>query len=310
MEDILLYTSLSLIFIIFTFKFLFQSKRRRYPNLPPSPPSLPIIGHLHILKPPVHRTFHRLSQTHGPVFSLWFGSRRVVIVSSSSAVEECFTKKDIVLANRPRLIIGKHIAYNWSTVAASSYGDHWRNLRRIGAIEIFSSQRLNMFSTIRKDEVKNLVRKLAQNSSSGNFAKVEMKSMFHELTFNIIMTMVAGKRYYGDDVNVSDKEVAKQFREMMMEAISYGGAANPADFLPILNWTGAGGYETKLRELGKRFDVFLQGLIDEHRGIKRNTMIDHLLSLQDSQPEYYTDQIIKGFIMVISTKLYLTLFER
>ncbi|KAK9949055.1 hypothetical protein M0R45_004601 [Rubus argutus] len=299
MEDVLFYTSLSLIFILFTFKFLFQYKRRRYTNLPPTPYSLPIIGHLHLLKPPVHRTFHRLSKTHGPIFSLWFGFRRVVIVSSSAAVEECFTKNDIVLANRPRLLLGKHIGYNWSTVGASPYGDHWRNLRRIGAIEIFSSQRLNMFSTIRKDEVKHLVRKLSVSSSSGNFSKVEMKSMFHELTFNIIMTMVAGKRYYGNDVNVSDKEVAKQFREMMMEAISYGGAANPADFLPILNWTGAGGYETKVRELGKRIDAFLQGLIDEHRGIKRNTMIDHLLSLQDSQPEYYTDQIIKGFIMVL-----------
>ncbi|KAK9949053.1 hypothetical protein M0R45_004599 [Rubus argutus] len=297
MEDILLYTSLSLIFILFTFKFLFQSKRRRYPNLPPSPPSLPIIGHLHILKPPVHRTFHRLSQTHGPVFTLWFGSRRVVIVSSSSAVEECFTKNDIILANRPRGLLGKYIGYNWSTMVSAPYGDHWRNLRRIGAIEIFSSQRLNMFSTIRKDEVKNLVRKLAQNSSSGNFAKVEMKSMLNELTFNIIMTMVAGKRYYGDDSE--DKEEAQQFREIMTEVFAQGSASNPADFIPVLNWVGSNGYENKIRELGKRADEFLQGLIDEHKGIKRNTMIDHLLSLQESQPEYYNDQIIKGLIMVL-----------
>ncbi|KAL6224886.1 hypothetical protein ACLB2K_003741 [Fragaria x ananassa] len=299
MEDIWFYTSLSLVFLLFTFKSLSQPQQRRYKNLPPTPSSLPILGHLHLLKPPVHRTFHRLSQTYGPIFSLWFGSRRVVIVSSPSAVEECFTKNDIVLANRPRLLLGKYIGYNWSTVVTSPYGDHWRNLRRIGAIEIFSSQRLNMFSDIRKVEVKHLVRKLARNSSSGDFSKVEMKSMFNELTFNIIMTMVAGKRYYGDGVDVSDKEEAKQFREIMREAFSYGGAANPADFLPILNWTGAGGYEKKVRELGKKADAFLQGLIDEHRGTKRNTMIDHLLSLQESQPEYYTDQIIKGLIVVL-----------
>ncbi|KAF3949474.1 hypothetical protein CMV_024660, partial [Castanea mollissima] len=44
--------------------------------------------------------------------------------------------------------------------------------------------------------------------------------------------------------------------------------------------------------------AFLQGLIDEKRSMeeKGNTMIDHLLSLQKSQPEYYTDQIIKGLI--------------
>lgn len=36
---------------------------------------------------------------------------------------------------------------------------------------------------------------------------------------------------------------------------------------------------------------------DEHKGVKRNTMIDHLFSLQESQPEYYTDEIIKGLII-------------
>ncbi|KAM1150802.1 hypothetical protein FF1_031342 [Malus domestica] len=299
MEDILFYTSLSLIFILFTFKFFLQTNRNNHQNLPPSPPSLPIIGHLHLLKPPVHRIFRRLSQKYGPVFSLWFGSRRVVIVSSSSVVQECFTTNDIVLANRPRLIMGKHLAYNYTNIAASSYGDHWRNLRRIGAVEIFSSARLNTFSDIRKDEVRRLLVKLSQNARNG-FAKVELKSMLNELTFNIIMRMVAGKRYYGDDLSV-DKEEARQFREIMRDAFAYGGAANPADFLPVLNWFGVNGYEKKVKALAKRADVFLQGLIDERRSKGRNgsSMIDHLLSLQESQPEYYTDQIIKGLIMVM-----------
>ncbi|XP_008238686.1 PREDICTED: cytochrome P450 81E8-like [Prunus mume] len=299
MEDILFCTSLTLIFILLTFKFLVQPNRRRCENLPPSPPSLPILGHLHLLRPPVHRTFHRLSQKYGPVFSLWFGSRRVVIVSSPSAVEKCFTKNDIVLANRPRLLMGKHVLYNNTTMAGSPYGDHWRNLRRIGVTEIFSTARLQTFSGIRKDEVKHLLLKLSQNARDG-FAKVELKSMFNELTFNIIMTMVAGKRYYGDDVSV-DKEEAKQFRQIMSDAFLYGSAANPADFLPILNWVGRGGYEKKVKTLGKRTDAFLQGLIDEHRRKGKNgtTMIDHLLSLQESQPEYYNDQIIKGLILVL-----------
>ncbi|XP_071933502.1 cytochrome P450 81Q32-like [Coffea arabica] len=48
-------------------------------------------------------------------------------------------------------------------------------------------------------------------------------------------------------------------------------------------------------------DAFLEGLIDEHRGHNKdsNTMIDHMLSLQQSQPEYYTNEIIKGIIMAL-----------
>ena len=74
---------------------------------------------------------------------------------------------------------------------------------------------------------------------------------------------------------------------------------------------GLGGYEKKMAKNSRELDVILQGLIDEHRSNSKkglmgnNTMIDHLLSLQKSEPEYYTDQIIKGVTMVSETLLYL-----
>ncbi|XVF61272.1 hypothetical protein PTKIN_Ptkin08bG0117000 [Pterospermum kingtungense] len=292
-ETTIFYSSLSLLVLFLSFK-LFQSKLRQK-NLPPSPPSLPIVGHLHLLKPPLHRPFHKLSQKLGPIFSLQLGSRLAVVVSSPSEVEECFTKNDIVLANRPNLLLSKHLGYNHTTVISAPYGDHWRNLRRISTIEIFSSNRLNMFHAIRKDEVRRLLLKLSRNSYEG-FVKVELKSMFADLTFNNLMRMMAGKRYYGEDV--TDDSEAKEFRELVAEVIENGGAGNPGDYLPILNWVG--NYEKKLLVLAKRMDRFLQGLIDERRNEKGgNTMIDHLLSLQESEPEYYNDQIIKGLIFVM-----------
>lgn len=288
--------SLSLALLILSFKFLFQSKLR-HRNLPPSPLSLPIVGHLHLLKPPLHRPFHNLSQKLGPVFSLQLGSRLAVVVSSPSVAEECFTKNDIVLANRPNLLLSKHMGYNQTTVLSAPYGDHWRNLRRISTIEIFSSNRLNMFQGIRKDEVRRLLLKLSRNSHDHQgFVKVELKSMFADLTFNNLMRMIAGKRYYGDEDVIDDSE-AKEFRELVAEIIENGGAGNPGDYLPILNWVGD--YEKKLMVLAKRMDGFLQGLIDERRNANGgNTMIDHLLSLKESEPEYYNDQMIKGLISV------------
>ncbi|GLT69336.1 hypothetical protein SLA2020_414940 [Shorea laevis] len=269
MEDMmLLYSSLSLLVVAIVFWLIYlQTRTPSTPkHLPPSPPSWPILGHLHLAKKPLHRTFHRLSQKYGQIFSLRFGSRLVVIVSSPSAVEECFTKNDIVLANRPDLLVGKHLGYNNTTMVQSPYGDHWRNLRRISSLEIFSTNRLNMFLGIRRDEIKRLLIKLGRNSCK-DFAKVELKSMFSELTFNIIMRMVAGKRYYGYGEDVKDEEEARQFREIMKEAFANAGASNPEEFVPVLRWIDLGRLEKRIMRLAKKTDSFLQGLVDEKKGL-------------------------------------------
>ena len=210
------------------------------------------------------------------------------LVDNLLAVEECFTKNDIVLANRPSFISGKHLGYNNTSLVQSPYGHHWRNLRRISALEIFSNTRLNKFLGIRSDEVKHLVLNLSRNLLHG-FAKVELQSMLLEMTFSDIMRMVAGKRYYGYRKDVKDEEEARQFRQIMKEAFSYGGASNLAEFVPILRWMDYKGLEKRLKNLSKRIDAFLQGLIDEqrHKEEEGNTMIDHMLSDGIDEPNLF-----------------------
>nr|GLL19406.1 cytochrome P450 81E8-like [Ipomoea trifida] len=286
------------IFVCVILVFLLALKRlsrKTYHNLPPTPfPKLPILGHLHLIKLPLQRSLHQISLKYGPIFTLQLGVRRVVVVSSPSAVEECFTKNDVLLADRPRSMSGKYLSYNYTTLISSPYGDHWRNLRRICALEIFSTARLNSFKSVRQDEVKILLQKLVQTSRHG-FATVELKSKFSELSFNIILRMTSGKRYFG--VDEDDKE-AMEFRELIKEAFMGGGEV--LDFLPFLRWISYRNVEKNMKKLSERLDSSLQGLVDEHKHDKsRNSMIDHLLSLQESQPEYYTDEIIKGLMMVM-----------
>ncbi|KAK6287805.1 hypothetical protein POUND7_013984 [Theobroma cacao] len=298
MEQTLLCSLASVLFLLVAIRFLLQA--RKHKNLPPSPFALPILGHLHLLKEPLHRTLFTLSQKHGPIFSLRFGSRLAVVITSPSAVEECFNKNDITLANRPRLIMGKYVGYNYTILALASYGDHWRNLRRLATLEILSSNNLSMSSSIRRDEINSLIRRLYRVSVNG-FAKVELKTLFAELTFNIIMRIVAGKRYYGDEVRGSEE--ARGFRAMIEELFELAVSSYPGDFLPLLSWVDYNGYIKKVKLVAKNADAFTQGLIDEHRRNKgnlelKNTMISHLLTLQKSQPEYYTDEIIKGLVLV------------
>ncbi|KAG7571863.1 Cytochrome P450 superfamily [Arabidopsis suecica] len=230
-----------------------------------------------------------------PIFSIRLGNRLTVVVSSYSIAEECFTKNDIVLANRPKFILGKHIEYNFTTMTSAPYGDHWRNLRRIGTLEIFSSHKLNGFLSIRKDEIRHLLLLLSKNSQHG-FAKVEMRQLFYDLTINNILRMIAGKRYYGEGTEQDD--VARRVSQLIDEIVYRAGAGNAADYLPILRWITD--FEKGVKELASRVDEFLQSLVDEKRVGKEkgNTMMDHLLFLQETQPDYYTDVTLKGIIIV------------
>ncbi|CAI0429133.1 unnamed protein product [Linum tenue] len=139
-----------------------NSGRRK---LPPSPPwGLPIFGHSGFMKPPIHRILHALAQRHGPIFSLRLGTRPAVVVSSAALAEECFTKNDVAFANRPRFTMAKHIHYNYTTMTHAPYGGHWRNLRRIGSLEIFSAHRLAASLPIRREEVRRLVANLVRRT--------------------------------------------------------------------------------------------------------------------------------------------------
>ncbi|KAL2232644.1 UNVERIFIED_CONTAM: cytochrome [Sesamum indicum] len=297
-----------LIFALYIFTQHFFHKLR---NLPPAPfLNLPFIGHLYLLKKPLYRSLAKISGRYGPVVLLQFGSRRVLVVSSPSAAEECLTKNDVIFANRPHLLAGKHLGYNYTSLAWTSYGDHWRNLRKISSIEILSTHRLQMLHWIRVDEVKSTIRAL--NRASEQRRVVDMKTAFFELTMNVIMRMIAGKSYYGE--NVEEVEEARQFKEIVKDTLRLG-TSNMGDFLPVIRWLEVGGVEKGLVELQRKRDAFMQELVE---GCKRRlksygggggdgdvvaegktkTMIEMLLRLQAKEPEYYTDAIIRSLMLV------------
>ncbi|XP_022765955.1 cytochrome P450 81E8-like [Durio zibethinus] len=279
---------------VFTKHFLNKTQ-----NFPPSPfPCLPIIGHFYLLKKTLHRTLSQISNRNGDIVLLQFGSRPVLVVSSPSAAEECFARNDIIFANRPGLLIGKHLGYNHTSLVLASYGENWRNLRGIASIEILSATRLQMLASIRNDEVKSLIRKFLDHQNQS----VEMRTAFFELTLNVMMGMLAGKRYYGE--NLEDVEEARRFGEIHVETFKLIAKINIGDFLP---WVKSIDFEKKLIECRNKRDKFMQDLIEQQRrrmmnncdATRKKTMIEVFLSLQESEPEYYSDQIIRALVLVL-----------
>ncbi|KAL5777663.1 hypothetical protein ACOSP7_010589 [Xanthoceras sorbifolium] len=81
------------------------------------------------------------------------------------------------------------------------------------------------------------------------------------------------------------------------------------DYFPFLRWLTYYGTERKLLKIHKRKDAFIQSLLDAHQNTSSltsvdgqktsQTIIDVMLKLQESEPEFYTNDVIKGIIQAM-----------
>ncbi|KAI3825528.1 hypothetical protein L1987_07018 [Smallanthus sonchifolius] len=263
----------SFLFLVLLSKFLVQDHK----NLPPSPFSLPIIGHLHLIRDPLHRALQTLSFKYGHAFILRFGSRPVLVLSSSSAVEECLTQIQVLEFQPCIMSLEKHMLH------AAHYGPYWRKLRHITTIELFSITRLNTYSDVRRDEIRSLIKTLLLGILHNTFTRVGLKPRLQDMSFNIIMRVVSGKINFSPEIN--DLMEALNFRQMIREISKAHHMSYPKELLP---WIDIDGMKKTLLRLKAKKDR-----------VCNKKMIDAMLSLQESLPENYSDQLLKGVMLTL-----------
>nr|GME00238.1 isoflavone 2'-hydroxylase-like [Ipomoea batatas] len=261
---------LSILLLVLSSK-LFSNRRK---NLPPAPLSLPIIGHLYLIKNSLHQALAALSAKHGPVLYLRFGCRRFLVVSSPPAVEDCFTKNnDIILANRPRSMSADNFSFDYKSLPVAPYGDLWRVQRRLTVVELFSTLSLHRSAAIREDEIGTVIRslfKLGSQNGNGNLT-VDFNNLAGVFTFNSMMRIMSGEQFVKEEEIGRDKgkEIVNGLREIFFASIS---ATNVCDFFPVLRWFGYRGLE-------KQMMVFVAGTETA------TTTIEWAMSLLLSYPE-------------------------
>ncbi|KAL6637902.1 hypothetical protein ACP70R_025474 [Stipagrostis hirtigluma subsp. patula] len=272
-------------------------------HLPPSPPAIPFLGHLHLVKASFHASLLRLAARHGPVFSMRLGSRRAVVVSSPECARECFTEHDVVFANRPRLPSQMLVSADGASLGTASYGPHWRNLRRVAAVQLLSAHRVDCMSGVIAAEVRAMVRRLhrAAVAAPVGAARIQLKRRLFELSLSVLMETVAQTKTTRAeaDADTDMSPEAQQFRQVAQEILPYLGATNLWDYLPVLRWFDVFGVRKKILAAVRRRDAFLLQLIDAARRrlddgdeSDKKSMIAMLLTLQKCEPELYTDTMI------------------
>uniref|UniRef100_A0ACD5XHQ3 Uncharacterized protein n=1 Tax=Avena sativa TaxID=4498 RepID=A0ACD5XHQ3_AVESA len=307
---------LALALLLLLLRFLVGGKNKTSIRLPPSPKGIPFFGHLHLLDKPFHATLCRLADRHGPIFSLRLGSRSAVVVSSPEYARACFTEHDVAFAGRPNLPSLKLISkeYGGAVLSTLSHGPQWRTLRLVAAVHLLSAHRVSCMSDVISNEVRAMVVRLRHASAAS--PRVQLRRRIFEVSLSVLMETIADtKTTLGSSSNVdysdAGTDMSMEAREFKKEADAINehlGTANLWDYLPFLQWFDVSGTKKTILAASSRRDAFLQRLIDSQRwkmdhadAGEKKSMISILLSLQDKEPEVYTDKLIMGLLVNLFT---------
>ncbi|KAG8375471.1 hypothetical protein BUALT_Bualt10G0103300 [Buddleja alternifolia] len=286
----------SFIFLLIT-KALKKSKpEKNYVNLPPSPPKLPVIGHLHHLVDGLpHHALTKLNQKYGPILHLKLGEVSAIVISTREAAKEVLKVQDPACADKPESISGKIMWYDAKDIIFSPYNDYWRQMRKICILELLSARNVKSFGFIRQDEASHLIKSL--QSSAGQ--TINLTEKVYAFTSSITC-----RAAFGDVLKDSDTLVP-----MFKKAIIMAGGFELADLFPsfkllhLLSWN-----KYKLLRMRRKLDTILDDIIEEHK-LKQSgefggeDIVDVLLRMQRNGELKFpiTNENIKAII--VSTTL-------
>ena len=267
------------LFLYNPFKF-FQGK-----EAPTVAGAWPLLGHLPLLsgsKTP-HRMLGALAEKYGPIFTIKLGSKNTLVINNWEIAKECFTTNDMVVSSRPRLVAIELMGYNHAMFGFAPYGPYWRELRKITTLEILTPRRVEQLQHVRVSELQSSIKELynlwCSKKGESGYASVELKQWLSHLTYNMVLRMVVGKRFFGCE-NVKDEKAQRCVRAVE-EFMRLVGVFAVGDAIPWLRWFDFGGHEKAMKETAKDLDSVLGEELEEHRQKKKKDLGEKVDEFQD-----------------------------
>jgi cytochrome P450 len=104
----------------------------RPPGIPPGPPTIPILGNLHLMpSKDGHHQFSKWAQEYGPIYSLILGTRTFIVLSSDTAVKDLLDKRSNIYSSRPDMYVGMDIASGSLRMLLMPYSGRWRLIHKM-----------------------------------------------------------------------------------------------------------------------------------------------------------------------------------
>lgn len=257
------------LFLLALFTWLCVSSKPKR-TLPPSPPKFPIIGNLFQLRLYPHLTLHSLSRKYGQLMLVHFGSKLVLVASSTDAALEIMKTHDLIFSNRAKSTIFDKIHFGRKDIAAAPYGEYWRQVRSICVFQLLSNKRVQSFRCIREEETSIMVENIMRRCSSSASGAINLSEILMTLMSDVICRVTFGRKY-------SEGEDGRKCMELLREAVELFGTFDVGDFIPWLGWLNRfNGLNARVEKVVKMRDEFSESVIEEHRNTKKGKLNNNI----------------------------------
>ncbi|KAF8043832.1 hypothetical protein BT93_A1978 [Corymbia citriodora subsp. variegata] len=275
-----------------------RAKTRAGARLPPSPRSLPIIGHMHLLAPIPHQALHKISTSLGPLFLIYIGSNPCVIASSPGTAQQILKTHESSFLNRPKLANADYLTYGSSDFTFAPYGPYWKFLKKLCMTRLLGGPTLDHLLPVRSEEIGRFLKAMFEKAAKKQAVDVGVELM--KLTNNVISRMALSRR-------CCDEDEADEVRTLVKEMCELAGKFNLSEAIWFCKNLDLQGFGKRLKDVRERYDEMMERIMREHQeargkgGERVKDLLDILLEIYEDESSEIrlTRENLKAFIMNI-----------
>ncbi|KAJ6747408.1 FLAVONOID 3'-MONOOXYGENASE-RELATED [Salix koriyanagi] len=231
-------------------------KSRSQNNLPPSPPALPVIGHLHLIGPVLAKSFQTLAIRYGPLMQIRLGASTCVVASNAVVAKEIFKTQDLNFSSRPEFGSSEYFIYRGSRFVTAQYGDYWRFMKKLCMTRLLSVPQLDKFTDVRDEEKVKLVESVMGCARDGKLC--DLNCELTAFTNNTICRMTMSTRCSGSDTD------ADQIERLVKTCLQLAGKLSLGDILGPFRIFDLSGNGKKLVGALQAYDRLVERILQEH----------------------------------------------
>ncbi|XP_020009748.2 cytochrome P450 2A5-like [Castor canadensis] len=265
-------------------------------KLPPGPAPLPFIGNYLQLKTEFYTSIIKISKTYGPVFTIYLGPRRFVVLCGYKALKEALVDQAEEFSGRGRLAIFHNLIKGIGL--GHNNEDHAKQLRRfcITTLRDFGMGKRSIEERIQEEA--SFLKETLQDTRG---AYIDPTFYLSKAVCNIISSIV-----FGDRFDYEDEEFLSLLKRMLglMQFMSSSAGQLYEMFYSVMNHL-PGPQQQAIKKL-LELEAFIIKKVEQNQetldpNSPRNVIDSFLIRMQEEKNNPNTEFYVKNLVIITLT---------